>query len=150
MYYHLISVDSLKSAADTVSKAVSNDQVFNKIEFSPSNILHSQGIFISVVGYVVVFLALLLLYLMFANLSKFLQFQVRKKLNRIGTGKTETEGLAVSGEINAAISAALYLYFEEVHDFESTVLTIKKVQRSYSPWSSKIYGLREYPTKKRV
>jgi hypothetical protein len=37
---------------------------------------------------------------------------------------------------------------EEVHDFEDTVLTIKKVQKPYSPWSSKLYGLRQYPPKK--
>ena len=32
-----------------------------------------------------------------------------------------------------------------VHDFEETILTINKVKRNYSPWSSKIYGLRELP-----
>jgi hypothetical protein len=88
--------------------------------------------------------------MMFVNLSRFLQFRVRSKLTRQGdiSGSGDKD-ISVSGEINAAISAALYLYFEEVHDFESTVLTIKKVQRSYSPWSSKIYGLREYPVKRR-
>ncbi|HAH59495.1 MAG TPA: phage tail protein, partial [Bacteroidales bacterium] len=30
----------------------------------------------------------------------------------------------------------------ELHDHEDAVLTIKKVARTYSPWSSKIYGLR--------
>ena len=125
--------------------------MFHKIEFNSSNILNSQGIFISVVGYVVVFIALLLLYLLFVNLSRFLQFQIRNKLKLKGkTDKTEKGDLSVSGEINAAISAALNLYLEEVHDFESTVLTIKKVQRNYSPWSSKIYGLRENPIKRKV
>jgi len=148
MCFTLMTTDSLTNVADTLNNA---DKVFNKIQFTPSNILNSQGIFISVVGYIVVFIALLLLYLMFANLSRFLQMQVRKKLKKQGDDpRTGKDDLALSGEINAAISAALYLYFEEVHDFESTVLTIKKVQRSYSPWSSKIYGLREYPGKKRV
>ncbi len=148
MYYQ-VSSDTLKSAADSL-KSINTDQLFNKIEFTPSNILNSQGIFISVVGYLVVFLALLLLYLMFINLSRFLQFRVRSKLLKKGEYDTgSNKDISVSGEINAAISAALYLYFEEVHDIESTVLTIKKVQRSYSPWSSKIYGLREYPVKRR-
>ena len=31
------------------------------------------------------------------------------------------------------------------HDDESTILTIKKMKRAYSPWSSKIYNLREVP-----
>jgi hypothetical protein len=50
----------------------------------------------------------------------------------------------MTGEINAAISMALYLYFEELHDEESDVVTIKKVSKRYSPWSSKIYGLNQY------
>ena len=33
----------------------------------------------------------------------------------------------------------------DVHDVEETVLTITRVKRSYSPWSSKIYTLRETP-----
>ena len=149
MYYQ-VNADTIKSAADSISSSLNTDQLFNKIEFTPSNILNSQGIFISVVGYLVVFLALLLLYMMFVNLSRFLQFRVRNKLTRQGDISSGSDkDISVSGEINAAISAALYLYFEEVHDIESTVLTIKKVQRSYSPWSSKIYGLREYPVKRR-
>jgi hypothetical protein len=31
---------------------------------------------------------------------------------------------------------------------EETILTMKHVTRRYSPWNSKIYGLRELPTKK--
>jgi len=53
--------------------------------------------------------------------------------------------LDISGEVNAAIALALHKHFEEVHDFENTVITIQKVQRPYSPWSSKIYGLRHNP-----
>jgi hypothetical protein len=47
-------------------------------------------------------------------------------------------------EINAAIAAAIFLYRQEVHDYEDTVLTIKRIDRAYSPWSSKIYSLRKY------
>ena len=45
--------------------------------------------------------------------------------------------------MNAAISMALYLYMNE-HDEESHTLTIKNVQRSYTPWSSKIYNVNDY------
>ena len=48
-------------------------------------------------------------------------------------------------EIFAAIAASIFLYRSEVHDIEDTVLTIKRIDRSYSPWSSKIYGLRKSP-----
>ena len=42
---------------------------------------------------------------------------------------------------SAAIATALHMYFDEVHDEESLVVTIKTVERRYSPWNSKIYGL---------
>ena len=50
-----------------------------------------------------------------------------------------------SDEVYAAIAMAIYAATEEVHDVEKTVLTIRPVARTYSPWSSKIYGLREIP-----
>ena len=49
-----------------------------------------------------------------------------------------------SGEEIAAIAMALHDHLD-AHDTEITVLTIDKVKRAYSPWSSKIYGLREVP-----
>lgn len=49
-----------------------------------------------------------------------------------------------SGEEIAAIAMALHDHLD-AHDRENTVLTINKVRRAYSPWSSKIYSLRELP-----
>ena len=49
-----------------------------------------------------------------------------------------------TGEVIAAISMALHDHLD-AHDRESTILTINKVRRAYSPWSSKIYSLRELP-----
>ncbi len=51
----------------------------------------------------------------------------------------------ISGEVNAAIAMALYLYTNEIHDQENPVITMIRVSRTYSPWSSKIYGLRKLP-----
>lgn len=42
---------------------------------------------------------------------------------------------------SAAIALALHLFYAEVHDEESAIITIKTVEKRYSPWSSKIYGL---------
>jgi glutaconyl-CoA/methylmalonyl-CoA decarboxylase subunit delta len=47
----------------------------------------------------------------------------------------------IPAQVSAAIAAAVYLYLDEVHDKESGMMTIRKVSRTYSPWSSKIYGL---------
>ncbi len=41
----------------------------------------------------------------------------------------------------AVIAMALHLYYNEVHDEESTKVTIEKVDRRYSPWSSKIHSM---------
>jgi hypothetical protein len=48
-------------------------------------------------------------------------------------------------EINAVIAATIHMYLQEVHDFENYSLTIKRIDKIYSPWSSKIYGLRKWP-----
>jgi hypothetical protein len=61
-----------------------------------------------------------------------------------GKRQTVASNLAASGDVYAAIASAIYLYSEELHDVESTVLTINKVSRTYSPWSSKIHGLNTY------
>ena len=143
----LINNDTLQTVQDTVSSAMENSDVFNKITFDLSLIGNSEGFLISIVSYAIVFLSLLFLYIMFANLAKLMQLNIRKKLKAEGRETTDDD-LSIPGEISAAISMALHLHFEEAHDLENTILTIKKVQRPYSPWSSKIYGLREYPRKK--
>ena len=48
-------------------------------------------------------------------------------------------------EISAVIAATIHMYLQEVHDFENYSLTIKRIDKIYSPWSSKIYGLRKWP-----
>lgn len=128
------------AAADSLAKAKieQNAQKFNEID--------PWGIGIAFVGITVVFLSLLLLYMLFYNITRVLIYHKNRSLRAKGKAvvrKTEEELL--TGEINVAIATALHLYFNEIHDRESTVLTINRVARTYSPWSSKIYGLRQYP-----
>lgn len=111
-------------------------------------ILQGDGIFISVVGYGIVFFALVALSVIFALFQKWLVGSQKKKLKEKGVVIKDEDDPSLSGEVSAAISLALHLHLEEVHDFEDAVLTIKKVQKPYSPWSSKLYGLRHYPSKK--
>jgi glutaconyl-CoA/methylmalonyl-CoA decarboxylase subunit delta len=47
-------------------------------------------------------------------------------------------------EEQAAIAVALYLHFNELHDEESNIITIQRVSKTYSPWSSKIYNMRNF------
>lgn len=48
-------------------------------------------------------------------------------------------------ETAAAIALAIHMYKNELHDQESFTITLKKVSKIYSPWSSKIYTLRQNP-----
>jgi len=105
-----------------------------------------EGIVVAITGYVIVFVALLLLYYLFSGLSRFLSWQIKQKLIRSGRFPKhikKDDDLHISGEITAAIAMAIYLC-RDLHDDESNVLTIKKVSKTYSPWSSKIYGLRRF------
>lgn len=99
------------------------------------------GIGMAAVAMSVVFLGLLLLYLVFKN--------VGKSLSRTrGLQKKEAGGDGLSGNtsdlVHVAIATAIHLYNEELHDEENAVLTINRVSRVYSPWSSKIHGLNTY------
>ncbi len=107
-----------------------------------------SGIGMSLVAMSVVFAALLLLYLFFKQVGKYNIHSQKKKIE----AHAAKEGRIaiheeVSGEVFAAISAAIYLYETEQHDYESAILTINRVAKTYSPWSSKIYGLRQNPHK---
>jgi len=98
----------------------------------------------------VVFLSLILLYIVFKNTGNYNIGLSRKKSERAAKGsKSVVSEEEISAEVFAAISTALHTYFEddEAHDIEHTILTIDKVTRNYSPWSSKIYTLREIPKK---
>ncbi|MDP4239428.1 MAG: hypothetical protein Q8904_08170 [Bacteroidota bacterium] len=71
------------------------------------------------------------------------------KLEKLFGNKTESPSVGKDkGEVLStdvvAIAMALHLYYGEVHDNESNVITIKRIERRYSPWSSKIYGTNNY------
>jgi Na+-transporting methylmalonyl-CoA/oxaloacetate decarboxylase gamma subunit len=109
------------------------------------------GIFLTLTAMCVTFLALAILFLVFKQIGK---FHIKKKSENAvkavegtkNSAKADTSG-QVSAETYAAISMAIHMFMQEneAHDFEDTILTINKVSRTYSPWSSKIYTLRETP-----
>lgn len=129
---------------------------------SSSNIIHdtndkvdmfkekdAHGFGMTVIAMGIVFAALLLLSLCFLL------------INRIGAhvsklNKMHSQGLAIretpkeqqpdtdSNEEIAAIVMALHEHLN-AHDREQAILTINKVKRTYSPWSSKIYSMRKLP-----
>lgn len=103
------------------------------------------GLGMTVIGYAIVFIALLLMYVVFYNLTKLIHLKLRRSLRKEGLIDKEKKDISIPGEVNAAIAMALHLYFQEMHDEESAILTINRASKIYSPWSSKIYGLRQHP-----
>lgn len=107
-----------------------------------------SGFGMALVAMSVVFTSLALLYFIFKNIGAFF-LRGSKKMKKAKTGALTTEEVSdsgeISGEVGAAIAMALHLYQTEIHDEENMVLTIKRISRAYSPWSSKIYTLRKYP-----
>ena len=100
-------------------------------------------------GLFMVFFILILLIFIIQSLHRVLLLHInfRRKKSQATTlsektGK-ETPAIVSLGE-SAAIAMALHLYyFEEIHDEENAIITIKKIEKPYSPWNSKIYGLNQ-------
>lgn len=114
---------------------------------TPSIVLMStlkEGYLILFSGLVIVFSALLILSLFFKFglpvmlfIYKIITKGPDKKIKDIPISANQK----FTGEEAAVIAAAVHMYLNEQHDFENPILTIKKAEKSYSPWSSKIYGI---------
>lgn len=120
-----------------------NNEIF--IKYDP------YGFAVTLIAVSVVFSALIILTLTFSYIGKYfsksinIPIKIKKKTkNR----KEEIESsIELTSETIAAIASAIYQYQQQLHDQESTILTIKKISKPYSPWSSKIYTLRQIPNK---
>lgn len=111
-----------------------------------------HGFSLSIMAMCIVFGALLLLCLSFMLINK-ISTNIGR-LNKMRSHGIDHKEIARedmpdhdTGEEIAAITLALHEHLN-AHDTESTVLTINKVKRAYSPWSSKIYSIRETPHKR--
>lgn len=102
------------------------------------------GITVALVGFSIVLFSLTLLVIVFTRLPKFINMNWKRFRNRNkikNPEESKAEDYNIEGNVTAAISLALHLYFNELHDDESNIVTIKKVRKAYSPWSSKIYSV---------
>lgn len=115
------------------------------------------GVTMTLTAVTVVFAALILLYLIFRTVG--LSMQKRDKKAAAASETASTGSVAapakvvakegdMSGEIAAAIAFAIKNYNDEIEAAEQMDLTMKKVARAYSPWSSKIHGLTQLPERR--
>jgi hypothetical protein len=115
----------------------------NIIDFNISS-LDKTTIITVLAGQIIIIAILFLLYRIYSVLMPELRKAIhnQKKVDEIslpGKMKDDTDE-----NINAAIAIALYLHFNEIHDEESNIITIQRVSKTYSPWSSKIYNMRNF------
>ena len=102
------------------------------------------GYTVTIVGFSIVFFALTLLVVVFLRLPKIVNINLKRMFRKKSQEKIDEKiehDYIVEGNVTAAISLALHLFFDEMHDEESNIVTIKKIKKAYSPWSSKIYSV---------
>lgn len=109
----------------------------------------SFGGAITIIAMCIVLSALVILSILFLIFGKISASSLTKKKHKAHGVTAETSedhhDELDSGEAIAAIGMALAEHFGQGHDIEDTILTIKRMKKSYSPWNSKIYNLRQTP-----
>ena len=139
-----------ESAEKYVTPSTNNKTLDKNVKMEKFEQHDSIGIGMAITAMAVVFIGLILLYIFFKFIGK---ASVRLRTDRAMKAKGITDREEAKekmlghapGEVYAAIAMAMHEMQSDVHDVEETVLTITRVKRSYSPWSSKIYTLREAP-----
>ena len=97
----------------------------------------TNAFIITSLGIVIVFLVLCLLVALLYGFGMIVNLLEH---NNAATTEDKKHHLKVlSGAETAAIALALELYYEDIHDEESDVITLKNINHKYSPWSSKIF-----------
>lgn len=104
-----------------------------------------NALIVTFLGFTIVFVVLVLLIFIISCFGKLMapKATVTKSTKEVqGETEVRTESREhIPALDSAAIATAIHLYFDDPHDEESGIVTIKTVERRYSPWNSKIYGL---------
>ncbi len=113
------------------------------------------GLGLTVASVSVVFLVLIFLAIIFTQYGKMLMNIQKKRAVKAAAATTPAatsqavSSVDVSGDVYAAIAAAVHLYHDELHDEENTIITIQRVERSWTPWNAKYYNMNQYFNKRR-
>ncbi len=128
------------NATNETTSTVSKGELFRQRD--------SSGGVMAIIAMLVVFSALVLIFFVLKVFGMaMMRFQNRKEAKPTEvapTPKRKPAGEQVQEEL-AAAALALKLFQEEQHIRESTVITINRASRVYSPWSSKIHGIPAIP-----
>ena len=133
---------------DRTSPSTNNSSIDKAAKPDRMKAIDPYGWILALTAMSVVFLALILLYFIFKGIGNAnIRAGKKRSAAAVGTDIKESQYGEVPGEVYAAIATAVHLYQQddEGHDEESFVVTLHHTDRTYSPWSSKIYTLRETP-----
>lgn len=102
----------------------------------------SKGWIITISGFLITIVTLIVLFLIFSLVAKIINGNYCKCSKKESKENDNTAKAVdtVDDDLKVVIGLALALS-SEVHDNESDEITITRIERRYSPWSSKIYGL---------
>lgn len=118
--------------------------IFQAISFDTTKI-DANAITVFIIGFSVVFAALISIYLFFNFLPKLISFEKKekkaKKTKETKVDVTKEDKIKENKEVYAAIAMALHLHFEDMHDEESMVLTMDINERTNTQWNSKIINI---------
>lgn len=136
-----------------VTPSTNNQTLDKNVKMDKFEEHDKNGFGMAISAMAVVFSGLVLLYILFKFIGKVSIALSKRKAMKVKGVTCEKEAKEkklgeAQGEVIAAISMALHELQNGDHDYEETVLTITRVKRSYSPWSSKIYSLRETPNRR--
>lgn len=140
---------------DRTSPSTNNSGVDAESKSDRMKRVDPHGWIMTITAMAVVFSALIILACIFTFIGKMSVKKGQAKADKAASDKGEKAPSVkvedYSAEAFAAISVALHLFFEEneAHDDESFTITLQHEARKYSPWSSKIYGLRQTPQLKK-
>ncbi len=139
-----VLVKTTPSATNEVAPDVARHEIFRRQD--PS------GGIMALIAMSVVFLTLIAIFVVFKIFGKVMVGRTNRKEAR-HKGEVapvrNTKSTSYTGEEVAAIALALQMYKSDVHVEESTVITINRASRMYSPWNSKLYGMTEMPERRR-
>lgn len=157
------SVTMLTEGQEVMEGDWSNSKEINTVEESPvakqmtqaeknenAKVNDSWGGAITIIAMSIVVSALIILsilFFIFGKISSKLLSRKKRQSKGVAPGDTADDHHddLESGELIAAIGLALAQHFAVEHDYEATILTLRRMKKAYSPWNSKIYNMRHTP-----
>jgi glutaconyl-CoA/methylmalonyl-CoA decarboxylase subunit delta len=122
---------------------------FNKIiaQVPAAQVAESSGSVVhAVIFWVIVALAVFLFFYFLKRTDAIVEQrkQAKQDVNKI-VSEPKKQFDYIPEETAAAIALAISRYKVQFEEMENLRLTINKVSKQYSPWSSKIYSMRQLP-----